>query len=239
VRSEQTDRVVIVGAGPVGLTLALVLARYQVASLVVEARTAPTPAGESRAITWMPRGLELLGWLGLSEPFAACGLRRRAHEFRAGGRLLLTTPFDRLPTPYPYTLQLPQHDTETLLEQAALATGLVEVRRGHRVTGVGRTDQGVTLEVATPAGPGRIAAPWGVGCDGARSRVRRALGIVARHRHYGTHSAVADFELADPGDPARSWIDLDPRRPGDCSVSRPAGGGWCTGSTGARTRRRW
>ncbi len=55
-----------------GLTLPLVLARYGVAALVLEAREAPTPPDESRAITWMPKGLELLDWLELGERFDSC-----------------------------------------------------------------------------------------------------------------------------------------------------------------------
>lgn len=154
-REQETDRVLIVGGGPVGLVLALVLARHGAGSLVLEARPAPTPAEESRAITWMPRGLELLGWLGLAERFRERGLARHAHQFRA------------------------------------------------------------------------------------RSTVRRQLAVPARHRDYGAHSAVADFELADPADPAESFVDLDPARPWGCSASPLGAGGSSTGSTPARTPRPW
>src|SRR3712207_1319473 len=107
------EPIVIVGGGPVGLTLSLVLARYQVSALVLEAREEPTSRDESRAITWMPKGLELLDWLELGESFDRIGVRRVAHEFWSGEcRRLLRMPFDEVRSPHRYTLQLPQHRSE-------------------------------------------------------------------------------------------------------------------------------
>jgi 2-polyprenyl-6-methoxyphenol hydroxylase-like FAD-dependent oxidoreductase len=211
--------VLIAGGGPVGLALSLVLARYGVPSLVLEARAAPTPPDESRAITWMPRGLELLDWLGLSESFRARGVRRTRHEFWSGGaagtagRRLLTLPFDRVRSAHPYTLQLPQHDTETMLEEAARRTGLVELRRGHTVVRIGQDDRAAFAEAEGPAGTYRVEAPWAVACDGARSTVRRLLGIGVRWRDYGAASVVADFEMACGLPTDASRVVLDHRRP--------------------------
>ncbi len=75
------------------------------------ARKVPTPRDESRAITWMPKGLELLDRLEIGDDFARAGVRRVAHEFWAGGRRLLTMRFDKVRSPHRYTLQLPQHET--------------------------------------------------------------------------------------------------------------------------------
>jgi len=205
---------VIVGGGPVGLTLSLVLARYGVPTLVLEARKTPTPSDESRAITWMPKGLELLDWLELGENFDRQGVRRVAHEFWANERRLLRMPFDEVRSPHRYTLQLPQHDSEIMLEGAALRTGMVEVRRGHRVVGLSQNGHVASVNVEGPSGAYDLTAPYAVGCDGARSNVRRALGIETRWRDYGTHSAVADFEMECEGLPKEvSRIVLDPRRP--------------------------
>jgi 2-polyprenyl-6-methoxyphenol hydroxylase-like FAD-dependent oxidoreductase len=208
------EPVVIVGGGPVGLTLSLVLARYGVPTLVLEARRTPTPRDESRAITWMPKGLELLDWLELGESFDGLGVRRVAHEFWADGRRLLRMPFDEVRSPHRYTLQLPQHDSEVMLEGAALRTGMAQIRRGHRVVGLSQNEHGASVNVEGPEGAYDLTAPYAVGCDGARSTVRHALGIETRWRDYGTHSAVADFEMECEELPKEvSRIVLDARRP--------------------------
>lgn len=213
----MSEKVIVVGGGPVGLMLALVLARQGVPSVVLEARAEPTARDESRAIVWMPKGLKLLDRLGISGGFASRGVRRTAHEFWAHGRPLLKTDFGRLGGDHPYTLQLPQHDSEVLLEAAARETGLVEVRRGHRVVGVGqavgRRGAEATATVEGPEGGYELSGPWAVGCDGAKSRVRGMLGIGQRWRDYGADSAVADFEMGCDLPPDVSRIVLDPRRP--------------------------
>jgi 2-polyprenyl-6-methoxyphenol hydroxylase-like FAD-dependent oxidoreductase len=207
------EAIVIVGGGPVGLTLSLVLARYQVSALVLEAREEPTSRNESRAITWMPKGLELLDWLELGESFDRIGVRRVAHEFWSGERRLLRMPFDEVRSPHRYTLQLPQHDSEVLLERAALQTGMVEIRRGHRVVRVSQEDNRAHMGVEGPDGTYDLATPYAVGCDGAGSTVKRMLGIETSWRNYGTYSAVADFEMDCNLPKEVSRILLDPSRP--------------------------
>jgi 2-polyprenyl-6-methoxyphenol hydroxylase-like FAD-dependent oxidoreductase len=157
------EPVVIVGGGPVGLALSLTLARYGVPALVLEAREAPTPRNESRAITWMPKGLELLDQLRLGESFDRLGVRRVAHEFWVDERPLLRMPFDEVRSTHRYSLQLPQHDSEALLEGAALETGLVEIRRGHRVVLIGQDEQGASVSVEGPDGDYDLATSWGSG----------------------------------------------------------------------------
>ncbi len=212
---SNRTQVAVVGGGPTGLAVALTLARLGVPSTVFEERPAPTPPDESRAITWMPGGLEFLDWAGLTPAFDAIGLRRAAHEFWSPSGRLLTVPYDRLDHPHPYTLMVAQHDSERLLEQAALSTGLVDIRRDHAVTGVEDAADGraAVFTVRGPAGAGTVRADWAVAADGARSTVRRALGIEQRWRDYGAHSAVADFVLRTDLPADRSRIVLDPRRP--------------------------
>ena len=212
--TKTDNRIVIVGAGPVGLSLALVLARYGVTSLILESRSEPTPPDESRAITWMPKGLEFLDWLGLYNKFEKRGVRRTAHEFwsKSGGKIF-TLSFTGVESPHPFTLQLPQHDTETILEQAALRTGLVKIRREHQLVETMALEECAWLKVESASEPYILKAPWAVACDGAKSTVRKTLGIEQSWRDYGTDSAVADFEMECDLPLEISRIILDYKRP--------------------------
>ncbi|MFP3728643.1 FAD-dependent monooxygenase [Priestia filamentosa] len=207
------DRVLIVGGGPVGLSLALVLAKYKIYSVILEEREEPTSLDESRAITWMPRGLEFLNWLGIEQRFLKEGLIRYYHQFESPKQPLLTWSFKAIQSPYPYSLQVPQHKTEILLQESALETGFVEIRRGHKVINLTQNSNQVSVTVEHEAKIYELCTPWGVGCDGSKSKVREELSIRKHWRDYGMYSVVADFEMDCSLDKELSNIVLDPKRP--------------------------
>ncbi|GAA4119034.1 FAD-dependent monooxygenase [Streptomyces hundungensis] len=165
------DRVVIVGAGPVGLWLAAELRLRDVPVTVLEARRHPDP--HSRALTVHPRTLEVLDCRGTVEPFLADGVRIPNGHFAALQERMDFAPLD---TPFPFTLALPQARTEELLAAHATALG-VEVLREHRVTDLRQEPDHVDVTVEGPRGSERIRAAYAVGCDGTRSTVRQAAGI--------------------------------------------------------------
>lgn len=207
--------VIVIGGGPVGLTLSLILARHGVRTIVLEARDAPTPLDESRAITWMPRGLELLDWLGVYDSFAKKAVSRVRHEFWSEGHPSLRVPIEAVYSPHPHTLDLPQHWSETLIEEAARKTGLVEARRGCKVVSAVPSFTEATVQVEAPDGSRtEHKAQWSAICDGYRSNTRDALGIATTRRDYGADAVVADFQIAqDLLLPGTSKIEMNPARP--------------------------
>jgi len=197
----------------VGLALSLALARFGVRSTVLEARREPTPARETRALTWMPRGTELLEWLGVRRRFEAIATRRTSHEFWSSGRCRLSLDIAGVDSAYPYTLDVAQHDSEVILEQAVRETGMVDVRRGHKASQALASAEQVEVEVLADDRVYRLASSFGVACDGYHSPLRQQLQIAEETFDYGTDSAVADVVLRTPYPPGSSRIVLDPARP--------------------------
>jgi len=164
--------IAIIGAGPVGLTLALLLHRAGHAAIVLEA--ADDIAQELRASTIHPPTLDMLDGLGLAQPLIAQGLVTPTWQIRRhedGARAVFDLSVIAPDTAYPFRLQAEQHKLSRLI-LAALPPGMV--RFSCPVATVTPQADGVTL-----AGPAMDAlrADWVIGCDGARSVVRRAAGL--------------------------------------------------------------
>jgi len=207
-------KVVIVGGGPTGLMAAVALARRGVHSTVLESRSTPTDVMESRAITWMPRAIEVAEASGFRKELEGASSFRYKHSFTdRRGRRLAVVRFDELDSPFPYTLQIPQGESERILEEAALRTGMVEIRRGHHVEAIHQDGRGVTVTSRHRGTYTTVDGDIGIAADGAKSLVRAQLGIPTTRRDYGASSVVADF-VGVSGLPAtESLIVLDPARP--------------------------
>ena len=170
-------RVAIVGAGPVGLVLALRLATLGVASTVLEAEADISEA--LRASTFHPPSLDMLDSLGVAAPLIAQGLvtpdwQIRRHE--DGARAFFDLSVLRDDTAHPYRLQAEQWKLSRIIlaKLAAAHAGMVSIVFNARVESVAPDADGVTL---TGEGLAPLRVPYVIGCDGARSVVRRAMGL--------------------------------------------------------------
>ncbi|GAB7524560.1 FAD-dependent monooxygenase [Paraburkholderia sp. 2C] len=188
----DTTDVVIAGGGPVGLWLSCELALAGVKVTVVERRTERIV--HSRALTLHGRSLEMLELRGLAERFLALGRPLARMHYAALSTQLDMSVFD---TRYPFTLFIPQATTERLLEERALELG-VDLRRGHMVESIEQHADGVFIEGQSAAGHWCIAAQFAVGADGARSLVRRSLGIEFAGYPARNTLAAADVALLAP-----------------------------------------
>ncbi|BAC68622.1 pentachlorophenol monooxygenase [Streptomyces avermitilis] len=181
--------VAIVGAGPAGLALAVTLAASGIDFVVLD-RLAEG-ANTSRAAVVHARTLEVLDELGASEELIARGIQVTRFAVRDGSRRLLTVPFDKLPTAHPYTLMVPQYETESVLLARLRALG-GDVHRPHEVTSVVQDEDGVTLTMSTGQ---TLRAGYAVGTDGMHSTVREASGIGFTGSAYSESFVLADVVM--------------------------------------------
>ena len=200
--------VLIVGAGPIGLFLALLLRRQGLDVAIIEKREGPV--FDPRAAVIWPRTAEVLAAQGLTLAFAR---ERRLLEgvelnVRGVNRGVLRLRGLAGPESVPWIIE--QHRTEALLREAL---GDVVVRGSHTLTGLTQDAQKVTALVSTPAGETSLEARYVVGCDGAHSAVRKQLGIEFEGRaHDGLEclQVNADCEWERPPTPGFCRFDLIP-----------------------------
>lgn len=182
-------QVLIVGAGPVGLTMAAELARYGVSVRIVDKAAQRTD--KSKALVVWSRTLELLDRAGCAGAFVEAGKRVDGANIIAGGKLLAHISFADVRSPYSYALMLPQSETERLLEAHLSRLG-VQVERQVELTQFEATSDGVRATLRTGPEKERLEVPWLIGCDGAHSTVRQGLGM-----QFDGDTLQSDWMLAD------------------------------------------
>ncbi|MBX9895005.1 MAG: FAD-dependent oxidoreductase [Nitrosomonas sp.] len=189
----KTD-VLIVGAGPTGLALALSLKKAGIDCIVVERRL--DIQNTSRAAVIHAHTLDVLEELGVTRPLIENGLKLTRFCMRDRSQKLLQLNFDKLPTGHPFLLMIPQDRTERILLEALLEAGGA-VFWGSAAEAIEQTPEGVTARIAG-TGSGIIQARYAVGADGMNSLVRQAAGIGFAGGTYEESFILADVDIQWP-----------------------------------------
>ena len=187
--------VLIVGAGPVGISLAAELRRRGVAVMIIDRHSGP--AQSSRACVIHARTLEVLEPLGVTAGLLEVGVRVPIFRIRDRDRALVTVDFSGIESRYPFTLMYPQDGTERLL-LAALGSLGAEVERPARLTTFEATGDAVLATVDIAGTETVVEARWLVGCDGMHSTVREQARIPFEGAAYEQGFVLADVSMSWP-----------------------------------------
>jgi 2-polyprenyl-6-methoxyphenol hydroxylase-like FAD-dependent oxidoreductase len=185
--------VLVVGAGPTGLTLAAALIARGHRAVVVD--KLPEGQNTSRAVAVNARTLEVLEDLDVARRMVKAGLIAPRFTMREGPRILIPIDFSRLPTEHPYTLMLSQADTERLLLERLHELGGPEFRVIRPKT-LSRIAQDATGVTATFDDGDTIRASYAVGADGMHSTVREQAGIGFAGGEFAESFALADVRVS-------------------------------------------
>jgi 3-(3-hydroxy-phenyl)propionate hydroxylase len=176
---SSEDQVLIAGAGPVGLVAAAQLVRRGVPVTVFEA--SHRLSEESRASTFHPPTLDMLGEFGFAADLIAQGLKAPRFQYRSrADGVIAAFDFSAISdvARHPFRLQAEQFKLTRIMHAKLEADPNYHLEFGRRVCGVRQDNDGVTVDVSLPDGAiEQRRGRWLIGADGARSEVRAALGI--------------------------------------------------------------
>jgi 3-(3-hydroxy-phenyl)propionate hydroxylase len=209
--------VVVVGAGPVGLTAAIDLALHGIAVVLLD--DSDRIGDGSRGICYAKRTLEILDRLGLGDRLVAKGVTWKLGKIYLRDQIVVA--FDLLPEDghkMPAFINLQQFYLEKALVDRAAEVGAVDLRWRNRVVGVEQRNEAVRLTVETPDGNYQIDADRVIAADGARSSVRDFLGLRFAGVAFEDKFLIADVRMAaELPTERRFWFD-PPFHPGGSAL---------------------
>jgi 3-(3-hydroxy-phenyl)propionate hydroxylase len=194
---NENDRVVVVGAGPVGLTAASALGRRGIPTVLLAAESELVM--ELRGSTFHPPTLDLLDEFGIVPRMIEAGLKAPTWQFRDRETGPVAT-FDLSAlagdTNHPYRVQCEQWKLMRFLEEELRKLPGSDIRFGHEVTSVRQDDDCATVTAETASGPVSVTGRYVIAADGARSAVRRSLGVEFEGFTYPELFLIASTDFA-------------------------------------------
>jgi 3-(3-hydroxy-phenyl)propionate hydroxylase len=200
--------VVVVGAGPVGLSLAIDLAQRGVPVVLLD--DADRIGEGSRAICFSKRSLEVWDRLGVAQRMVDKGVVWKFGKIFLGKELLYA--FDLLPEAghkMPAFINLQQYYAESYLVDRVQELPGIDLRWRNKVTGLEQHNDHAVLTIETPDGPYRLGAEYVVACDGARSSLRDLVGAEFAGEVFEDQFLIADVRMTAEF-PTERWFWFDP-----------------------------
>jgi 2-polyprenyl-6-methoxyphenol hydroxylase-like FAD-dependent oxidoreductase len=190
--------ILIVGAGPVGLTAAIELTRLGMAVRIIDKNSERSQFSKALAIN--PRTLELLEPAGISPQLISAGRKLQQLHIRDTQGELVTLRLDRLKHRYNFMLTLPQSETEAILEENLQRLG-VSVERNTELQSFTQNEQNVIAQIMQQNILSDYRSDYLIGADGARSKVRHQAGLQFVGITFPEEWQLADIRLANPFPP--------------------------------------
>ena len=207
--ATKRPAVIIVGAGPVGLTAAIDLALHDIPVLVLDESDVVSVG--SRAICWAKRTLEIWDRLGVAERMLAKGVTWNLGRVYHRDQELYS--FNLAPEgghKMPAFINLQQYYVEEfLVARASELANRIELRWKNKVTGILARADGVELEIQTPGGSYRLEADWVIAADGGRSSIRGLLGLPFEGETFEERFLIADVHM-QASFPNERWFWFEP-----------------------------
>jgi 2-polyprenyl-6-methoxyphenol hydroxylase-like FAD-dependent oxidoreductase len=190
----NTD-VLVAGAGPVGLAMAVGLARYGVSVRIVDKAAQRTD--KSKALALWSRTLELLDSAGCGQPLIDAGCKVSAVSIVEGSKQIAHLTLDGVASPHPYALMLPQSETERLLDEHLNGLGVRVERSVEVIQFAASADRVVSTLRHADGHEEQLETAWLIGCDGAHSTVRHQLGMEFVGDTMPSNWILADVHLSN------------------------------------------